>query len=215
MNKKSFLVTVSGTALFLSAALPVYAIPVPEFGSCLNPQWSKTQENTLKDPNGARHGVIGVGSYLGTDTIYSSNGNVMQCLCSVDGNGYQTNWLKAANLSQDQIDELKTKGWKYVPYGQDWGLHDSAYLAKNIEYTCAACTPTPTPSVEVTPTVTPTPTVTTTPGPTATPTPAPKVGGASATNTLATTGNSLVIYLALLAGLASLVIGMVIKKFSK
>lgn len=220
MNKKALLSsTVISAALFLGAATPASANAIPDFGSCLNPQWTKTQDNILHDVNGPRHGVIGIGSYLGQDTIYESNGNVLQCLCTDTGKGYQTNWLKADSLSSEQVKELKAKGWMYVPYGQDWGLQESAYLAKNSEYECEECTPTPTPTVEVTPSVTVTPTteVTNTPAPTneekkeesKSEESTPIIGG------LASTGNAFVIYASLLAGAAAVITGMVLRKLSK
>lgn len=199
MNKKNVLVTATSVALFLATASVANANAVPDFGSCLNPQWSKTQENT-----GSNHGVVGLGSFAGVDSIYRNGGNVLQCLCTDDGKGYQTNWLKADNMSDSQKSELKSQGWMYVPYGKDWGLDDTPYMAKNIEYTCVNCTPTPTPSVEVTPTPTEKP------GPTATPTTESKVGGA-----LAATGNAGIIYLSILAGAAALITGMVLRRFSK
>jgi hypothetical protein len=209
MNKKALLVTVTTVTLFLSAATTAHANPIPEFGSCLNPQWSMTQQN-----HGSNHGVVGIGTYNGTDTIYASNGNVVQCLCTELGKGYQTNWLKATNYSSDQIDNLKSQGWIYVPYGDDWGLDKAPYLAKNSEYTCANCTPTPT--VSVTPTVTPTTTAgpTSTPGPTATsvpatPTPQSRVLG------FAATGSALMTYIAVFVAAGSLLAGLFLKKFSK
>lgn len=202
----------------MSVALPAYADPVPNFGTCVNPQWNQTQVNY-----GDNHGVINVGTFAGTDTIYSSNGNVLQCLCT-GGQGYQTNWLKAAGYSSSQIDYLQAQGWIYVPSGSAWGLSDTAYLAQNSTYSCVTCTPTPTPensptptpTTTVTPTVTPTagPTATPTPGPTATPTPGTQVGAASANN-LAFTGNWLVIAAVFLAGVASLSLGVILRKFSK
>jgi len=72
MNKKTLsLVGVSAT-LFLSSAAPVSANPVPTFGTCLNHNGHKTQVNT-----GSNHGVVNVGSFDGTDTIYQSGSNVM------------------------------------------------------------------------------------------------------------------------------------------
>jgi hypothetical protein len=78
-------------------------------------------------------------------------------------------------------------------------------------------TPTPTPTV--TPTATPTVTATPTPGVTATPTPQP---GSTATPTpqptvqgFAKTGNALMMYALVAAGAASLIAGVVLKKFSK
>ncbi len=202
MNKKILLTTLASTALFLTAATPVHANAVPDFSTCLNPQWTKTQQNL-----GSNHGVIGIGSFSGTDTIYESNGNVLQCLCTSDGKGYQTNWLKADNMSTSQKEELQSQGWIYVAYGEDWGLHKSAYMAKNSEYTCADCTPTPTTPV--------TPTVTSVPGPTATPAPTTKTEEKTENNVLgglAPTGNALAMYLAILAGVGSLITGFVLRK---
>jgi len=215
MYKKALAISSIAAALSMSVALPAYATEVPNFGSCVNPQWGQTQSN-YNSNNG--NGVIGVGSFSGTDNIYSANGNVLQCLCTDSGQGYQTNWLNASNLSQSDIDNLKAQGWMYVPDGRAWGLNDNAYMAQNSNYECTACsgTPTPTPTVSVTPTVTPTPgpTDTPTPGPNATATPETQVGAASANN-LANTGNSFLIYISLLAGAASLMLGMILRRFSK
>lgn len=197
MNKKLLLTSITTTALFLGAATPAHAYTMPEFGSCLNPQWSKTQEN-----NGSNHGVVGVGTYAGVDSIYETNGNVLQCLCTPEGKGYQTNWLKAENMSKAEMQELESQGWIYVAYGEDWGLHKSKYMAKNTEYTCAECTPTPTP-VSETPTPTEEAIETTEESET------PVIGG------LAPTGNTLAIYMAIMAGVAAVVTGLVLRKFSK
>ncbi|HWY79077.1 MAG TPA: hypothetical protein VNW29_01840 [Candidatus Sulfotelmatobacter sp.] len=199
MNKKALLLASIVPTLYLSAAFPVFATSTPNFGSCLNPQWSQTQVNY-----GSNHGVVNTGSFSGTDIIYSSNGNVLQCLCTDQGNGYQTNWLNVTDYSSTQIDELKAQGWIYIPDGKEWGLNYGPYLALNSTYACTSCTPTPTPAN--TPTVTP--------GPTATPTPETKVGAASANN-LANTGDSFFIYISLLAGAASLILGVVLRKLSK
>lgn len=212
MNKKTLSLFGISAVLYLSAATPVSASYVPTFGTCVNPQWSQTQVNY-----GSNHGVINIGSFPGTDTIYQNGSNVMQCLCTDNGAGYQTNWMSASGLSESEIANLRAQGWIYVPYGDDWGLSKGPYLAKNSSYTCTTCTPTPTPNVSVTPTptVTPTPgpTETPTPGPTSTPTPGTQVGAASANN-LANTGSSLLIYGSLLAGAASLFLGMILRKFS-
>jgi hypothetical protein len=225
MNKKLLSTIGISATLYLSVAFPAQAYNTPSFGTCLNPQWSETQVNY-----GDNHGVINIGSYSGTDSIYESNGNVMQCLCTDSGDGYQTNWMNASGMSSDQIQEYVAQGWIYVPYGNDWGLSNGAYLAQNSSYACTACTPTPgvtpnstptptpsngpTPTPGPTATPTPGPTATPTPGPTATPTPGTQVGAASANN-LADTGNAIVIYGSLLAGAASLVLGVILKKFSK
>jgi len=225
MKKGLSALTISGI-LFTSFVLPAYADPMPDFGSCINPQWNQTQVNY-----GSNNGVVNDGTYTGTDVIYSSNGNVLQCLCAGSGIGYQTNWLKASNYSNSQIDYLTAQGWSYIPDASAWGLGDNAYLSQNSTYSCTACTPTPTPaatptpsgSISPTPTPTPGPTATPTPGPTATPTPGPgptptpvtQVGAASANNTLAFTGSWLVILSVFLAGLISLILGVILRKFSK
>src|SRR5471030_2256194 len=104
MKKTIALTSITGM-LFMSVALPAYADPVPTFGTCLNTQWNQTQVNY-----GSNHGVVDTGTFDGTDTIYSSNGNVLQCLCTGEGLGHQTNWLKASNYSSSQIDYLKAQG---------------------------------------------------------------------------------------------------------
>jgi hypothetical protein len=60
----------------------------------------------------------------------------LQCFCSIDGNGIQTNWWKVSSISQDQIEELKKQGWVFVGNGADWGLEQGPYLAKNQDYSC-------------------------------------------------------------------------------
>jgi cell division septation protein DedD len=224
MNKTNLLITAAGTMLFLGSASHAYANS--SFGSCLNPQAGASQVNV-----GPNHGVIGIGAFDGTDTIYNVNGNVLQCLCTSNGQGYQTDWLKASGMSQGQIESYKAQGWMYTPYGEDWGLDKGPYLAKNTEYNCASCTPTPA----ATPSVTETPT----PGPSATPTPTSTTtttttttnnnttnnnttnnnttnnSGSSVLGAMASTGNAFTIYASILAGAASLVMGLVLKKFSK
>lgn len=212
MYRKLLSITSIVTTLYLSAALPVQANTTPDFGTCLNPQWSQKQVN-YNSNNG--NGVVNVGSFSGTDTIYSANGNILQCLCTNAGQGYQTNWLKVSGYSNSEIDMLKAQGWIYVPDGSQWGLDETAYLAKNSTYTCTTCTPTPTVTPGPTTTPTPGPTATPTPGPTATPTPGTQVGAASANNSLAFTGNELAILISLLAGVVSLIFGMLLRKFSK
>jgi hypothetical protein len=221
MNKKVLALTAISTTLYLSAAFPVSANQTPDFGTCLNPQWSLTQTN-YNSNNG--NGVVGIGSFSGTDKIYASGGNVLQCLCTDNGEGYQTNWLKASGFSSSEIQNLKAQGWIYIADGSQWGLSNTAYLAKNISYECNSCTPTPTPTqtptptptgtLTPTPTPTPGPTATPTPGPTATPTPVTQVESASADN-LAFTGNWFIIAIVFLAGVVSLIAGIAIKKFKK
>lgn len=223
MSKKIlFSLIVLPIVYFFLAAKPVEAFATPDFGSCLNPQGSLSVEWAS-----GNHGVIGRGDYTGDDKVYIINSNqVLQCLCADNGQGVQTNWLSTSGMSAYDISVLEHQGWIYVPEGSDWGLNHTSYLAQNIDYTCASCTPTPTatptPSVTqtptptvtgtVTPTSTPGPTATPTPGPTATPTPVP---AAQAAMGLASTGNAIFVYAVILIGGASLILGMILKKFSK
>ncbi len=207
MSTKNFLLLPVAALIFISIAFPVSASTTPDFGSCLNPQWPQTQQNYNSN---SENGVVGVGSFAGTDSIYSSNGNVLQCLCTGQGAGYQTNWLNVSGYSNEQIDELRVQGWMYVPNGASWGLANAPYMALNSTYACTTCTPTPT----LTNTPTPGPTATPTPVLTATPTPASNVQAASANN-LAYTGSALLTYISLLAGFVSLIIGVTLRKLSK
>lgn len=78
-------------------------------------------------------------------------------------------------------------------------------------YKVGTCETTPTPTCTPTPTTTPGPTATPTPENGNTPTPTPtKVQGS-----LAPTGTTGLIYILILAGVASLITGMVLKRFSK
>lgn len=192
MNKKLIASLVMAPLFMALSATSASAYSVPDFGTCLNPQVSASQENT-----GSNHGVVGYTNqaFSGTDKIYSlADGNVMQCLCTNDGKGYQTNWLKATNISESDRKVLESKGWEYFADAGSWGL-SGAYLAKTNTYECVACTPTPT----------------TTPGPTATPTPTAKgeVLG------LAPTGNITFIYGLIVAGATALIAGIILRRFSK
>lgn len=211
MNIKTLLISAAMVPAFFALAGTAHANPV-NFGSCLNPQWGASQVNYSST---ASHGVIGVGTFAGTDTIYGSGANVLQCLCTPEGKGYQTNWMSAEGFSESLINNYKKDGWMFVATGSLYGLKDVPYLAQNSEYSCQNCTPTPT---ETTGTPTPTstsPTPTGVPGPTATP--ESKVGGAVATvtNTLAQTGNLGLIYSLFLTGAVALVLGLILKRFSK
>lgn len=227
--------TIATIILFLFVTLivsaqPVMAYEVTDFGSCLNPQASASQVNT-----GSDHGVVGYPNqgFSGTDSIYSlDSNNVMQCLCADNGQGYQTTWLSTNNYSDSELSTFESQGWTYFADASNWGLTGS-YLAKTDTYSCTGATPTPmcsetptptpTPTGTLTPTPTPTPgptstptpgpTNTPTPGPTNTPTPAPASQATS--TTLASTGNILFIYGIIVAGFFSLIVGLLLRKFSK
>lgn len=204
MLKQTLITAITLPVLFTGIATPAFADSPSDFGSCLNPQVNASQVNV-----GTNHGVAGsTETYAGTDSIYRlSNGNVTQCLCRDNGKGIQTNWLKTTGMSEKDIEVLRKQGWIYIVTGSNWGLSDVPYLAKNIEYTCKSGTPT------ATPTCTPTPTGTVTPTPTKAVTPTPQVQ--SKVVTLASTGNTVAVAGLVIAGVFSLLAGLLLKKFSK
>lgn len=133
-SKQSLLFAGISLAILLTVSTrQAYAMAVPNFGSCLNPQVAASQVNT-----GANHGVAGQSSaYSGTDTIYSlQDGNVLQCLCPVEGSGIETEWMKISGISQEELNSFQSQGWIYIPTGAAWGLEDVPYLAKNSDYSC-------------------------------------------------------------------------------
>lgn len=104
------------------------------FTSCLTP----TGTVVANYADGA-HGIPGQGSRIGKDTVYlMDNGNAMQCFCGSNGGGIQTNWLKTAGYSEDEIKVMQSQGWIFIPTGAAWGLTDEPYLAKNIDYSCSS-----------------------------------------------------------------------------
>lgn len=129
MKKLSRILFVLSLA-FLASAPSVFAQEA-SFTSCLTPTGSVMANYTDGD-----HGIVGIGSKTGHDTVYSSPLGAMQCFCGLDGGGIQTNWMKASNLSEDQIKIYQNQGWMYVPSGASWGLSYDPYLAQNINYSC-------------------------------------------------------------------------------
>lgn len=110
-----------------------FAYEVPNFTSCVNPQGSiKASYET------GTHGIAGkTGAYEGKDVVYTiSDQALTQCFCAVDGSGIQTNWWKISNLSESEINVLKSEGWIYIPNGALWGLDNAPYLAKNSDFSC-------------------------------------------------------------------------------
>ncbi len=115
-------------------ASPVHAVEIPNFPACTNPQGT-----LIASYDSGTHGVVGGVSYTGNDKVYKlDNSNVIQCLCTTDGKGIQTNWWKASSLDETQINTLKSSGWTYIPTGSVWGLDQDAYLAKNSDYSCTS-----------------------------------------------------------------------------
>jgi hypothetical protein len=127
--KISFVVALMFFVLSFKSA---FAVDVPNFPACSNPQGA-----LIVSYDSGIHGVAGGNSYTGSDKVYKIDENsLVQCLCTADGKGIQTNWWKASSLDVTQITTLKSEGWIYIPTGSVWGLDQDAYLAKNIGYSC-------------------------------------------------------------------------------
>lgn len=112
---------------------PALAIDIPDFPACSNP------EGTLKVTySSGTHGIVGDSAeYNGSDSVYQlDNDNLIQCFCSTDGEGIQTNWWKASSLTSAEQQTLLNSGWNLVPNGSLWGLEQTAYYAKNSSFAC-------------------------------------------------------------------------------
>ncbi|MBI4067573.1 hypothetical protein HY407_04265 [Candidatus Gottesmanbacteria bacterium] len=172
---------------------PVYAIDPPIFPSCANPPGDVRVSNSS-----GNHGILGLGSLSGSDTVYNlEDGNILQCFCAENGSGIQTNFWKISSLSQEEIDQLKSLGWTFIPSGSIWGLSNEPYMAINSNYSCRGTTTTTT-------------TTTTNPGSTG------SVLGTSAAAGdvlgLAATGDSILLYGFAILGFSSLSLGLYLKK---
>lgn len=110
-----------------------FAVTTPDFPACNNPTGTIRAEH-----NDGVHGIVGnVSEYKGKDIVYNVNGDqVLQCLCTENGEGIQTNWWKASSLSAADVQILKSQGWYYVVDGALWGLENQPYMAKNNQYEC-------------------------------------------------------------------------------
>ncbi len=135
MNIKRFIAIASISIMVFATSwvTPAFAVESPSFPACANPQGTLQ----VSYPSG-NHGIVGDSqSFNGADSVYDlPEGNHMQCFCSVDGSGIQTNWWKVSSLTEEQIQILKNQGWFYVPNGALWGLSADPYLAINGNYTC-------------------------------------------------------------------------------
>lgn len=130
---KKTLIFLTTICYLLSSTASVFALTIPSFPSCANPQGQI--KVTYSD---GTHGIVGSGAtYTGKDTVYTlSDDTVTQCFCAADGQGIQTNWWKASSLSESDINILKSQGWHYVPTGSLWGLAADPYVAQNLSYRC-------------------------------------------------------------------------------
>src|SRR5437868_1830638 len=108
MLKKHLVQAALSLPLLFGIVEPAYATNLPNFSTCLNPQGSVSVSY-----DSGYHGVAGsTNQYQGSDIVYQLSDNaLMQCLCPDNGEGVQTNWLKASNLSQSDINDLKSQGW--------------------------------------------------------------------------------------------------------
>ncbi|MEK7518225.1 MAG: hypothetical protein AAB583_06810 [Patescibacteria group bacterium] len=133
-NKGRFFLSILVSAFLIIVNTPkAFAVDVPDFPLCSNPRG-----DIVASYDNGIHGVVGdTAQYTGKDTVYSINENqLVQCLCTNDGRGIQTNWWKASSLTEDQIDILESEGWILVADGSAWGLVASPYLAKNSDFSC-------------------------------------------------------------------------------
>ena len=131
MRRISTLIAVLALAFMVN---PVYAVTVPSFPACTAPQG----EVKVRYSDGT-HGIVGsTANYTGADTVYTVSGDTLvQCFCPKDGStGIQSNWWRASQLSESDIQTLKNDGWNYIPNGANWGLEDAPYVVKNNEFAC-------------------------------------------------------------------------------
>lgn len=133
MNTNKLITAISLIVMSAYSVSPAYAMSLPEFGSCVNPQGK-----VLASYQSGNHGIAGESREVsGSDSVYQSSTNgVTQCFCPKNGEGIQTNWLKASKLSKTEIDVQKNQGWTYIATGSSWGLEDVPYLAKNSSFSC-------------------------------------------------------------------------------
>ncbi len=146
------------------------------------------------------YGWLEAQTKIGSKTVNVEAGKTVEFSVDVDG----PSCLNQSDLIRGGEDQIMNPPYYRMAMDADVYSDDSCEQKT---------TPTPTPTATVTPTPTNGPTATPTPGSstsaTATPTSQPGVSG------FAGTGNSLMIYLLILSGAASLVTGMVLKRFSK
>ncbi len=129
------IITLSVLLAFLASANIVRAVEVPNFPTCSNPQGVlKVSYDT------GTHGIVGnPGEFSGSDKMYTIDDTKgVQCFCSTQGSGIQTNWWKVSSLTQEEIQTLKNLNWVFVPNGADWGLDQGPYMAQNTNYSCGA-----------------------------------------------------------------------------
>lgn len=133
LTRIQILILLTIFSLFVGTNIAL-ALDIPDFPNCTNPQGVVK----VQYPSGT-HGIVGdSAAYMGSDSVYQlDSGNLIQCFCSVDGQGIQTNWWRDSSLPEEDKQTLLNLGWIFVPNGALWGLEKQAYFAKNSTYSCA------------------------------------------------------------------------------
>ena len=94
---------------------------------------SQTEDGDRAHYDTGLHQIAGDGLLEGRDDVYSlGNSAYLQCFCSPEGVGIQTNWTP---------DEAGSEP------GLKWGLDDINYSYENINYYCGSVIPTTTPAI--------------------------------------------------------------------
>jgi hypothetical protein len=193
MFKSKFLSLVAVGVLYIFSGCNVWAVNAPSFPVCASPQ------GTIKaDYSSGTHGIVGsTEEYYGKDTVYQIDSKkLMQCFCpSSGGSGIQTNWWKIPDLSDSEIKILNSQGWVYIPNGALWGLEETPYMAINSNYSCALATGDNASSNLDSSTAV-----------------AAIISKAGEVLGLASTGSSALFYSLFIAGIASLLIGLLLSK---
>ncbi len=138
MFSRSFIIFLGLFVIVAAVNVPnVFAVTPPDFPACSNPSGT-----TLRvEHNEGIHGLVGsTAEYRGKDSVYNVNVNsdqVLQCLCTEQGEGIQTNWWKVSSLNDSDIQILRNQGWHYIASGALWGLDSAPYMAYNSRYACS------------------------------------------------------------------------------
>lgn len=132
-----FLIFLAHFVIVVTVNAPnAFAVTPPDFPACSNPSGT-----TLRvEHNEGIHGLVGsTAEHRGKDSVYNVNINsdqVLQCLCTDQGEGIQTNWWKVSSLNDLDIQILRNQGWHYIVSGALWGLDSAQYMAYNSRYAC-------------------------------------------------------------------------------
>lgn len=136
MLRRNLFIQVLLMVVLLSASVgKAYGVTTPAFPVCAN-----LQGEVKVSYDSGIHGVPGNSSTLtGKDTVYAlSDATLTQCLCTVNGDGIQTNWWKVSSLTEEEKNILISQGWILIPDGLAWGLKEGPYFAKNSNYACTS-----------------------------------------------------------------------------